>query len=53
VDIAWKNGKLLEAVIHARQTKPVHVRYAGKEVTVQAKAGQSYRFGPELARHNR
>jgi alpha-L-fucosidase 2 len=50
VDITWKNGKLLGAVIHAHQTKPVHVRYAGKEVTVHAKAGQSYRFGAELTR---
>ena len=48
VSIVWKNGKLVKAVLRARRTKPLTVRYAGKEVKLSAKAGASYGFGPEL-----
>ncbi len=48
VSIDWQNGKLVKAVLKAAASKPVKVRYAGKEVALQAKAGQSYSFGPDL-----
>ena len=48
VALDWRNGKLVKATIAARQSKPLKVRYAGKEIEVQAKAGQTYTFGPDL-----
>jgi alpha-L-fucosidase 2 len=48
VALDWQNGKLVKATIEARQSKPLKVRYAGKEIEIQAKAGQRYRFGPDL-----
>lgn len=50
VDLAWRDGKLTRAVIRARDAEPVQVRYAGKEVTLQATAGGVYELGPDLAR---
>jgi alpha-L-fucosidase 2 len=50
VDLAWDNGKLTRAVIRAKDAIPVQVRYAGKEVSLDAKAGGVYMFGPDLAR---
>jgi len=35
-------------VIRAKDSLPVQVRYAGKEVTLQVKAGGVYQFGPGL-----
>jgi alpha-L-fucosidase 2 len=48
VAIDWRNGKLVKATLTASETKPVKVRYAGKQIELQAKAGQTYSFGPEL-----
>jgi alpha-L-fucosidase 2 len=48
VAIEWRGGKLVKAVLSARETKPVKVRYAGREIEFHAKAGQSYSFGPDL-----
>jgi len=42
VAIAWKDGKLTRATLTARESKPVKVRYAGREVEIQAKAGTTY-----------
>ena len=50
VDLAWQNGKLTRATIRSRDAEPVQIRYAGKEVTLQSKAGGVYTFGPDLAR---
>jgi alpha-L-fucosidase 2 len=50
VDLAWHDGKLTHAVIRAKDAEPVAVRYAGKEVMLQAKAGGVYEFGPGLSR---
>jgi alpha-L-fucosidase 2 len=47
VAIVWKDGKLVKATLTARESKPVKVRYAGKEVEIQAKAGTKYDLGPE------
>ena len=43
VALDWQNGKLVKATIAARQSKPLKVRYAGREIEIQAKAGQTYR----------
>lgn len=48
VDLIWAEGKLKQATIYADSAKPLKIRYAGKEVSVQTKPGQVYRFGPEL-----
>jgi alpha-L-fucosidase 2 len=48
VALEWKGGKLVKATVAAKASKPLKVRYAGKEVEVAAKAGSTYSFGPEL-----
>jgi alpha-L-fucosidase 2 len=48
VALDWQSGKLLKATIAAHQSKPLKVRYAGREIEIQAKAGQTYNLGPEL-----
>ena len=48
VGIDWQNGKLVKATLKALESKPVKVRYAGREVSIQAKAGQTYSLGPDL-----
>ncbi len=48
VAIEWRNGKLVKATLQAQAGKPLKVRYAGHETQVQAKAGQTYTFGPDL-----
>jgi alpha-L-fucosidase 2 len=50
VEIEWRGGKLVRARLIARHSKPVTVRYAGREIKVEAKAGGSYEFNEELAR---
>jgi len=44
VDLAWRRGKLENATIRARATCPLTVRYAGKEVRIQAVAGKTYQM---------
>ena len=41
-------GVARKATLKAAESKPVKVRYAGREIEFQAKAGQSYQFGPTL-----
>jgi alpha-L-fucosidase 2 len=48
VALDWRNGKLVSAAIAARQSKPLKVRYAGREIEIQAKARQTYTLGPDL-----
>ena len=48
--LEWKNGELVLATIIARQSKPLKVRYGGKEIEIAAKAGQTYKLGPDLKR---
>jgi alpha-L-fucosidase 2 len=48
VAIEWRGGKLVQATLAAKESKPVKVRYAGKEVEIQARAGQTYKLGPGL-----
>jgi len=40
---------LTRAVIRAKDAEPLQIRYAGKEVTLQTKAGGVYELGPDLA----
>jgi alpha-L-fucosidase 2 len=49
VDITWRDGKLQKALIHSKESKPLKVRYAGKEIHIQAKAGVSYELTGSLA----
>jgi alpha-L-fucosidase 2 len=48
VSIAWKDGKLVKASLTAKESKPVRVRYAGREAEIQAQAGKTYELGPDL-----
>jgi alpha-L-fucosidase 2 len=48
VAIAWRNSKLVKAVLKATESKPVKVRYDGKEVEFKVKAGQTLQLGPDL-----
>jgi len=48
VAIEWRSGKLVKAILKPSESKPVKVRYAGREVEVQAKGGQTYVLGPDL-----
>jgi len=48
IDLSWHDGKLTRAVIRAKDAEPVQIRYAGKEITLQAKANGVYEFGPDL-----
>jgi alpha-L-fucosidase 2 len=49
VAIEWKSGKLVAARVTAKTSKPLKIRYAGKEVELQAAAGKTYTLGPELS----
>jgi alpha-L-fucosidase 2 len=48
VAISWRDGKLVKATLAAKESKPLKVRYAGKEVEIRAQAGQTYVLGPDL-----
>ena len=48
VDIAWRAGKLEQATLRARFSRPVRIRYAGREIAIRAAAGKVYRFDAEL-----
>jgi alpha-L-fucosidase 2 len=48
VSIEWAGGKLVRAVITPRESKPLKIRYAGKEKEFAAKAGAAITVGPTL-----
>ena len=48
VAIDWSKGSLVRAAVTARQTKPLSVRYAGKQIRIQAQAGKVYEFDSNL-----
>jgi alpha-L-fucosidase 2 len=48
VALAWSGGKLTHATIRATESKPVTLRYAGKEIKFQAQAGRTYDFGADM-----
>jgi alpha-L-fucosidase 2 len=48
VDITWQGGKLVNATIKGKESMPVKIRYAGKEVELAAQGGKTYQVGPDL-----
>jgi len=48
VDIAWKDGKLTEAVIRSRLGGTCKVRYGEKSVELRTEAGKTYRLSASL-----
>lgn len=48
VSLEWRDGKLVRVDITATRTNPLTVRYAGKEVQIQARAGRSYQLDSSL-----
>ncbi len=48
IAMEWKDGKLVKATIVAKQTKPLKIRYDGREISIAAQAGKSYVVGPDL-----
>jgi len=48
VAIQWQHGRLVKATFSTAESKPVKIRYAGREKEIQAKAGVAYEVGPTL-----
>jgi alpha-L-fucosidase 2 len=50
VDVAmeWREGKLTKATLRSGASKPVTLRYDGREVTFEVQAGKTYEVGPDL-----
>ncbi len=44
VDMVWKNGRLIEAVLHSNLGGDCKLSYGGKALTIQTKAGKNYRI---------
>jgi alpha-L-fucosidase 2 len=49
VDLAWKDGKLVKARIRSDKGSPLTVRYAGKYVAVDTRAGKTYDLAGRIA----
>ncbi len=50
VDIAWKDGKLAEAVVRSSLGGPCTLRYGDKVVTLETRAGEACRLDGALGR---
>ncbi len=50
VDIAWKDGKLIRADIHAKRGGICKLRYGDKVVEIKTRAGKSYSLNGRLKR---
>jgi len=48
VDVAWKDGKLTEAVLRSKLGNPCRVRYGEKVVELQMKPGETRRLNSSL-----
>jgi alpha-L-fucosidase 2 len=48
VDCTWRDGRLTEVTIHSKQGGTCQVFYRGKMITLDTRAGQSYRLNGEL-----
>jgi alpha-L-fucosidase 2 len=53
VDLEWRGGRLERAAIRAARSSVVRVRYAGREITLPARAGRVYQLGSDLRRVRR
>ena len=53
VDIAWRAGKLEQATLRARSSRPLRIRYAGRETAIRAAAGKVYRVDGALRVHSK
>lgn len=52
VDLAWKDGKLVTAVIHSQNGNPALVRYRNQTLPLAAKSGETTTVGPDLQSFN-
>ncbi len=48
VDMAWKNGKLMEAVLRSKLGGDCKLSYGGKTITIKTKAGKSYKINEKM-----
>jgi alpha-L-fucosidase 2 len=48
VDIKWQEGKLTQATVRSKLGRSVQMRYAGKTIALETKAGAEYRFDSDL-----
>jgi len=48
MDLEWRDGKLTKATLRPNASKPVTLRYDGREVTFEAQAGKTYEAGADL-----
>jgi len=48
VELAWRGGRLVSAVIHSRLGKPLKIRYGKKEIELRTETGRSYHLDGEL-----
>lgn len=48
VDLAWRQGSLTHAVIHSKLGRPCMLRYGGREITLETRAGKDYAFDGKL-----
>jgi alpha-L-fucosidase 2 len=51
IDLAWKGGKLTEAVLHSRLGNPCKVRYGQKVINLNPPVGQSVQLKGDLSRN--
>jgi alpha-L-fucosidase 2 len=48
VDLEWKDGRLLKALVRSDLGRPLRIRYAGHELALTLKRGETLVLGPEL-----
>jgi alpha-L-fucosidase 2 len=48
VDLEWRGGRLLEALIRSHAARPLTLRYGGHERSLRTEAGGTYVTGPDL-----
>ena len=48
VDITWKSGKLIQAVLRSKTGSSCQVIYGDKTVEIKTEAGKTYRFNQDL-----
>lgn len=48
LDITWKSGQLVEAVLHARQNESYEVVYGDRRTRLQLREGKTYHFSAQF-----